>query len=229
MAGNKKIFYGVILAALMLAFVLNRTPSPSKAVRSSGLSRAPVSHSTAPSADIDIPAPPSAPPAAQEEPAPPVVSKDFLRWFATEAQNIEARDVDTLATEAELKARVRRFRKNEISYLVSRMSSSLAPASERILASYLVGLAATTSSEALVDIASQGIENPGPHPAHSIEEAKSARERAFKIMAVDAIYNSEAPVSQKIDKLNAIVNHTPDATVKQYAADKADDLDKISQ
>lgn len=157
-------------------------------------------------------------------PAASDADPEFVRWFAMEAQHLQARETHSLATEKELKARAAKFSSKDISYLASRSTSALVPASERILASYLMGLSAEQASEALVDIASQAPTNPGPHEAHSIDEVKSAQERAHKIMAVDAIYNSQSEISHKIEKLQSIVNQSPDTTVKKYAADKVSDL-----
>jgi hypothetical protein len=152
------------------------------------------------------------------------IDKQFARWFATEAGRIESRDTDSLASEAELKERAQKFTRQEITYLADRATSSSSSAAERILASYLLGLSGETSSEALVDIASQPVKNPGPHPADSVAEKQAVQERAYKIMAVDAIFNSESEISQKIKKLQSIVNQTPDTTVKHYASDKVDEL-----
>ncbi len=151
----------------------------------------------------------------------------FLKWFHDEAQKIEVRSGDVEEIELEIKKQVAQLNRADLDYLARTASSPIVPATERILASYLLGLASKEASGSLVAMATEETSHPGPHPAHSIDEAKDTQERAYKIMAVDAIYNGESEVSHKLQQLQAIVNQSKDQTIKKYAAEKIDDLQQV--
>jgi len=222
MSNRRKFFYAFLVSLVLIAVVANRTaPKRSQRVVRSAIALVPpTSGSATITLTPDSSTPNGEPPAATS----PESSRALVRWFTTEAQHIEDRDVDTLATEKELKARAARLTTADIGFLAGRAMSPVAPASERILANYLLGLAASHATDALVDIANRPLDDPGPHPPHSIDEAKNAQERAFKIMAVDAIFHSDSELSQKVAKLQSIINQTPDSTVKKYASGKLGEL-----
>ena len=222
MSNRTKFFYGVLASLLLIAVVANRT-APQRS-RLPARRVIPLIPPTGKNATITMTPGARSP---DGKPAPvtmPEQSRALTRWFISEAQHIEDRDVDTLATEKELKARAARLTNADIDFLAGRAMSPVAPASERILANYLLGLAADHATNALIQIANRPLDNPGPAAPHSIDEAKNVQERAFKIMAVDAIFHSNSETSQKVAQLQSIINQTPDSTVKKYATGKLGEL-----
>ena len=166
--------------------------------------------------------------AAERAPADEIEEKPdpvFTSWFQTEAKLVDSTKVDLKAKETELEKIARSITDKEVRYLQRTSMDPASPQVERILSTYLLTRGGDVTQRALVDIASRPL-SLSPAEAHSLQEIENNKERAINIMAIDSIAESSINLSERIRLLQEIIQKSQDASVKNYAQRKQDDLQK---
>lgn len=147
----------------------------------------------------------------------------FSRWFQSEAALVNSTSVDQKAKEAEMREMAKTLTPKQIQYLQKKAAHPQSPQVEKILSVYLLSLGGDATQGALVETASN---NPNLEPAepHSVQEVQNNQERASRIIAIDAIAESNKPLSLRIAELQKIIQQQQDATIKNYAQRKQSEL-----
>lgn len=151
------------------------------------------------------------------------IDSRFSRWFQDEAKLVNSTSLDRKAKEVELREMVKTFTPRQIQYLQKKVTDVQSPQVEKILSVYLLSLGGDATQDALVETASQNL-NLEPAEPHTVQEVKNNQDRASRIIAIDAIAESDKPISLRIADLQKIIQQQQDATVKNYAQRKQSEL-----
>lgn len=151
------------------------------------------------------------------------VGAKFNGWFREEIKQMSSIHLDVNLKEAELRQAAKVFTAPQIEFLKRAVTNSSASHNERILATYLLSLGGDATFGSLSEVASRPV-NGEPAEPHSIQELQNNQERAKAIIAIDAIAESDRPLSLRIDELRKIINRQDDMTVKNYAQRKQSEL-----
>lgn len=151
------------------------------------------------------------------------VDPRFSHWFQSEAALVNSTSVDQKAKETEMREIAKKLTPKQIQYLQKKAAHAQSPQVEKILSVYLLSLGGEATQGALVETASN---NPNLEPAepHSVQEVQNNQERASRIIAIDAIAESDKPLSMRIAELQKIIQQQQDATIKNYAQRKQSEL-----
>lgn len=151
------------------------------------------------------------------------IDSGFSRWFKDEAALVNSTSIDRKTKESELREMVKTFTPRQIQYLKEKISNPQSPQVEKILSVYLLSLGGDSTQDALVETASQNL-NLEPAEPHTVQEIQNNQDRASRIIAIDAIAESNKPISVRIAELQKIIQQQQDATIKNYAQRKQSEL-----
>lgn len=151
----------------------------------------------------------------------------FVKWFQGEAAQVNSTSMDLKIKENELLQKAKSFNAQQIQYLKNTTVNSSTPQVERILSIYLLTLGGEAAQSALVEIATQDLNLPPAEP-HSLDEIKNNQERAKVIMAIDALAESKAQLTDRIAQLQKIIMQAQDKSIKNYAQRKLEELQSSS-
>jgi hypothetical protein len=149
------------------------------------------------------------------------VEPQFKTWFGEEAGRLSSTQLSSVQKENELRQKAKSFSARQLQFLKDKSTDSSATPDEKILSTYLLSLVGDV--ESLGAVASQALKVEAAEP-HSLQEIQNNQERAKAIMAIDAIAESDRPLSLRIDELRKIINKQNDVTVKNYAQRKQSEL-----
>lgn len=144
-------------------------------------------------------------------------SPEFVKWFGSEAKNLEKSSGDPKVTELTLREKVRAFTPAEVRFVKDQVLATNNSANDRILASYLLSLAPDVTTEALIEVAMAPLNTPKDFAVHSTTETLAAQEKSLRHMAIDALIDRARHDKGFRDELQKKIEQIPEASLREYA------------
>jgi len=173
---------------------------------------------------------PSPPPVAAGQnlppPAPPKaegVAHTFLDFIRHEAKTLNATNVDADAASRRAQSAASAMGPKEFQFARDSVLANSAPSGERIMAVYLLSSAGEAGWPALREIIRAPLSRDRVEP-HTEGELKSVQEKAFRLMAVDALAEEAVGSASARAELRAWAAAAADAGLASYIQKKLDDL-----
>lgn len=150
----------------------------------------------------------------------------FHRWLRDEAKNIDAPSLDEGQKRDEIRTVVRRMTRAQSRQLLATAKNPKAPASEKILSTFLLVEGGAVSRGELTDLIASPLVEQGPHEPHTEAEFVGVREKTLRIMAIDGLFSRAQREPEARQALVKVISDIQDPYIKAYAQEKLDRLSR---
>lgn len=150
----------------------------------------------------------------------------FDRWLRDEAKNIDAPSVNAEQKREEIQTIVRRLTPVQSRHLLATAKNPKAPASQKILSTYLLVEGGAVSRGELTDLITSPLVDQGPHEVHSEAELVGVREKTLRIMAIDGLFSRAQKEPGGRQALAKVISDIQDPYIKSYAQEKFERLSR---
>lgn len=169
-------------------------------------------------------------PVSYDQTNAPILNADSAKhqlssWVLTESKNLNQIRIDTKQKDLELKNKVENFSDADKTILTELALDISKTVNERILASYMLKLDQTKSSEEnLLKLGQKALPDFGPVTAHSEAEIRRGQELAVRYMAVDELAERASHSVEALGALKKLATEAESAEIRGYAQRKLKEL-----
>lgn len=201
----------LVIIAAVATYFYQATPE------SSSPSAATPSAQALPTPAPAAPLPPVAPP------KPESVKPEFLQFLRAEAKALDSTNVDAEAAGLRAQSQASEMGPLEFQFARDTVLAESGPAREKIMSVFLLTSAGAAGWPALAGIVQAPVSRE-PVAPHTEAEMKSVQERAYRLMAVDALAEQAVKSAPARQELLDWLNRATEPSLRDYIQKKISDL-----